>query len=154
MIAVAALLFATTFPSFNRTAWMRPDAFHLSIGMTRHAVVETLTSNGFNPQPTKKDHELVVDYADDKSLTLQFEHDRLHAIRFELYVIVGQAHDAFAEEKAHLAHAYGAPSRATKRLLLYDNRLPNVLVVLNDDPKSDSGKKGIGLLVVRYYDPR
>lgn len=154
MIAVLALLFATNFPTFSRTAWMRPDAFHLTIGMPRAEAVETLKSNGFKPQPGKKENELVIDYADDKSLTLQFEHDRLHAIRFELYAIVGQTRDAFAEEEAWLAHEYGKPVKATKSLLIYDDRLPNVLVVLNDDPKSESGKKGIGLLVVRYYDPR
>ncbi len=154
MTALLALLFATTFPSLSRTAWMRPDAFHLTIGMPRAEAIETLRSNGLKTQPAKKEHELVVDYTDDKSLTLQFEDDRLHAIRSELFAIVGQTKDAFAEEKKFLAHAYGAPSRATKSLIVYDDRLPNVIVILNDDPKSESGQKGVAMLVVRYYDPR
>jgi hypothetical protein len=29
-----------------------------------------------------------------------------------------------------------------------------VMVVLNADPKSANGQKGLGILVVRYYDPR
>lgn len=154
MIAILALLFATTFPTFNRTAWMRPDAFHLTIGMPRQQVVETLKTNGFAPQPAKKENELSVDYGDDKEVTLLFQHDRLHAIRFELYAIVGQTKDAFTEVKESLAREFGKPRKATKSLLVYDDRLPNVLVILNDDPKSDSGKKGVGLLIVRYYDPR
>ena len=37
---------------------------------------------------------------------------------------------------------------------MYDDRLPNIIVVLNDDPDNDYGKKGFGYLAVRYYDPR
>jgi len=36
---------------------------------------------------------------------------------------------------------------------VYDHTLPNVMVVLADDPKSANGQKGLGILVVRYYDP-
>jgi hypothetical protein len=39
-------------------------------------------------------------------------------------------------------------------VLIYDNALPNVMVVVNDDPMSEQGKKGLGVLAVRYYDPR
>jgi hypothetical protein len=153
MIAVVALLFATAFPSTSRTAWMRPESFHLVIGMSRSEAVTELESHGWKLKRGADDAHFVVDYADDKSMTLHFNRERLHSVRFELFVFVGQARDAFAEEKSFLRDAFGKPRVMSKSLLLYDNRLPNVMVVLTDDPKSASGQKGIGMLVVRYYDP-
>ncbi len=38
-------------------------------------------------------------------------------------------------------------------MLIYDQALPNVMVVLADDPKTKQGMQGIGMLAVRYYDP-
>lgn len=155
MIAVAALLLATAFPSSSRTSWMRPESFHLVIGMKREAAMTALHEFGWKPHKEKETGDLTVDYADDKSFTMHFERDRLHAIRFELFTIVGQARDAFDEEKSALREAFGAPKKVTpKTVVLYDDRLPNVMVVLNDDPKSEMGQKGVGMLIVRYYDPR
>ena len=155
MIALLAMLFATAFPATSRTSWMRPESFHLAIGMKREAVLSTLTDFGWKPQKAKNADELIVDYTDDKSFTLHFERERLHSIRFELYTIVGQAHEAFDEERSYLHDVFGPPKKVTpKSIVVYDDRLPNVMVVLNDDPKSDFGRKGIGVLVVRYYDPR
>lgn len=153
MIALVALLLATAFPSSSKTSWMRPESFHLTIGMSRADAVKALESNGWKLRRGEDDEHYVVDYADDKSLTLHFNRQRLHSVRFELFVFVGQAHDAFAEEKSFLRDALGKPRKASKSLLVYDNRLPNVMVVLNDDPKSETGQKGVGMLVVRYYDP-
>jgi len=154
VIAILALLFATAFPSANRTSWMRPESFHLTIGMPRATVMSTLTDYGWKTTKTKKG-DVEVEYTDDKAFTLHFERDRLHAIRFELYTIVGQAKDAFDEERAFLRDTLGAPKKiAATNVIVYDNRLPNVMVVVDDDPKSFNGKKGIGVLVVRYYDPR
>lgn len=154
MIALAVLLLATGFPNASRTSWMRPESFHLHIGMTRSAAMATLSDFHWKPH-AEKNGDVGIDYTDDKALTLHFEHERLHAIRFELYTIVGQAKGAFEEERSFLRATLGEPKKvATKAVILYDDRLPNVIVVLNDDPKSESGKKGIGMLVVRYYDPR
>jgi hypothetical protein len=153
VIAAVALLLATAFPSNSRTSWMRPESFHLTIGMSRAEAVKALESSGWKLKRGADDEHFVVDYADDKSLTLHFNRERLHSVRFELFVFVGQGRDAFAEEKSFLHEALGKPRKASKSLLVYDNRLPNVMVVLNDDPKSDSGQKGVGMLVVRYYDP-
>lgn len=153
MIAVVALLLATAFPSSSRTSWMRPESFHLSIGMARAAAVQELESHGWKLKRGDDDAHWTVDYAEDKSFTLHFSRGRLHSVRFELFAIVGQAHDAFAEERSFLQESLGKPRVASKALVVYDNRLPNVMVVLNDDPKSETGQKGIGMLVVRYYDP-
>ena len=153
MIALLTLLLATSFPSNSKTSWMRPESFHLTIGMSRDDAVKALESNGWKLRRGADDEHYVVDYADDKALTLHFNRERLHSVRFELFVFVGQARDAFAEERSFLHEALGKPRVASKSLVVYDNRLPNVMVVLNDDPKSESGQKGIGMLVVRYYDP-
>src|SRR4029077_19228593 len=82
MIAVLALFFATAFPSNSRTSWMRPESFHLTIGMSRAAAVHALETGGWKTKRGDSEHQLVVDYAEDKSLTLQFERERLKSARF------------------------------------------------------------------------
>ena len=153
MIALVALFLAGAFPSNSKTSWMRPESFHLAIGMSRAAAVKELETAGWKLKRGDDDEHWVVDYAEDKSLTLHFDRERLHSVRFELFAIVGRARDAFAEEKAFLHESLGKPRVSSKALVIYDNRLPNVMEVLNDDPKSAAGQKGIGMLVVRYYDP-
>ncbi len=146
------LLLATAFPSTSRTSWMRPDSFHLTIGMTRTDALTALEK--WAPKPGKDANEVVVDYSDDKALTLQFRKDRLTSIRFELFVFLPEIRQAFEEKRTSLAESLGKPRKATKAILIYDNALPNVMVVATDDPKSQHGKQGLGVLAVRYYDPR
>ena len=152
MALLLALLLATAFPSTSRTSWMRPESFHLTIGMTRAQAMAALEK--WSPKPGKDANEVVVDYTDERALTLQFSKDRLTSVRFELFVFLPDIRPAFEEERARLAEARGKPRKATKSILIYDNALPNVMVVAADDPKSEQGKKGIGVLAVRYYDPR
>lgn len=153
MIALVALLLATAFPSTSKTSWMRPQAFHLTIGMTRAAAVKTLESNGWKPKKGDDPQQLVIDYADDKALTLQFARERLTSIRFELFTILQDAPAAFAEERAHLRATLGEPRMKSKSVLIYDHTLPNVMAVLSADPSSEQAQKGVGMVVVRYYDP-
>ncbi|HVG24065.1 MAG TPA: hypothetical protein VND45_07925 [Thermoanaerobaculia bacterium] len=150
MTAILALLL-TIVPPAVRTDWMRPESFHLTIGMKRADAVGALRA--WNPKPGKDANEVVVDYSSDKALTLEFRRERLHAIRFELFVLLPQARQAFDEHRVFLAGKLGAPRKATKSVLIYDNALPNVMVVVADDPKSLQGKRGLGVLAVRYYDP-
>ena len=145
MAPLFALLLAIASPT---TDWMRLDAFHLTIGMRRAEAVDALRA--WSPKPGKDANELILDYASDKSLTLEFKKDRLQSVRFELFVMLPHVRQAFEEKRA----ALGEPRKATKSILIYDNALPNVMVVVADDPKSDQGKKGLGVLAVRYYDPR
>jgi hypothetical protein len=150
MAALLALLLTIVQPA-ARTDWMRPESFHLAIGMKRAEAVGALRA--WNPKPGKDGTEIVVDYASDKSLTLEFRKERLHAVRFELFVLLPQARPAFEEHRAYLKGTLGEPRKATKSVLIYDNALPNVMVVVADDPKSEQGKRGLGVLAVRYYDP-
>lgn len=151
MIAALALLLATAFPAQSRTAWMRPESFRLTIGMPRDAAMKSLAI--YKPQVSGD--EAVVDYSDSSSLTLQFRRERLHAIRFEYYAFLPDVRSAFEEEKAFLKTSFGDPKKAAaaKSVVIYDDRLPNVMAVLAADPLSENGRKGIGMLVVRYYDP-
>jgi hypothetical protein len=152
MALLLALLLSTAFPSTNRTAWMRPESFHLAIGMTREEALTALEK--WAPKPGKEADEMVVDYSDDKALTLQFRKGRLSSVRFELFVFLPEIRMAFDEERSRLAESRGKPRKSTKSILIYDNALPNVMVVAADDPKSQQGKQGIGVLAIRYYDPR
>jgi hypothetical protein len=151
MAALLALLLTIVQPGPARTDWMRPESFHLAIGMRRTDAVGALRA--WNPKPGKDTNELVVDYSSDKSLTLEFRKERLHAVRFELFMLLPQVRGAFEEHRAFLRGTLGKPRKATKSVLIYDNALPNVMVVVADDPKSLQGKKGLGVLAVRYYDP-
>ncbi len=134
---------------------MRPEAFHLGIGMSRLEAVSALREGGWEAKRGRNDDQVVVDYSTEKALTLEFNHNRLHAIRFELYAPIPEVRKAFAEQKEFLRHTLGEPKREmpNKSIVLYDHTLPNILVVLSDDPKSDKGKQGLGFVAVRYYDP-
>jgi hypothetical protein len=149
MITVAALLFATAFPSTSKTSWMRPESFHLAIGMPRAEALKAVAIY----KPSEKNDEASFDYNDSEGVTLQFHGDRLHAVRFEFFAFLPDARAAFEEEKTWLQSTFGPSKKATPQLVIYDDRLPNVIAVLSADPKSEQGKKGIGMLVVRYYDP-
>jgi hypothetical protein len=149
---LAVLLLSTTFPSSSLTSWMRPESFHLQIGMGRAEAVGALQA--WNPKPGKDDNEIVVDYTGEKAMTLYFRENRLHSVRFELFAFLPEVRKAFSEEKERLREVRGVPRKSTKAILIYDEALPNVMVVLADDTKSAHGKQGIGMLAVRYYDPR
>ena len=151
MIALFGLLLATAFPSTNLTSWMRPQSFHLRIGMSRADSLKAIEA--FKPEVTAD--TATFDYSDARTVTLQFRNDRLHTLRFELFGFLHEARAAFDEEKGYLLASMGPPPRAgqSKSIVLYDDRLPNVIVVLSADPKSEQGQKGIGMLAVRYYDP-
>ncbi|HEV7489005.1 MAG TPA: hypothetical protein VGQ65_25320 [Thermoanaerobaculia bacterium] len=153
MIAVLAIFFAAAFPSNSKVSWMRPESFHLTVGMKRTAAVKALESNGWHTKKGDAAGQLVVDYSDDKSLTLQFAGERLTSIRFELFTILHDAPKAFEEERAFLRASLGKPRQGTKKILIYDHKLPNVMAILSADPKSEQAQKGVGMVVVRYYDP-
>ncbi|HEY0141929.1 MAG TPA: hypothetical protein VGF48_13605 [Thermoanaerobaculia bacterium] len=154
LLLTLLLLGQPNFPAAGQTTWMRPDAFRLYIGMPRLEALRILSEGGFHAKSGDKPGEYVIDYDDDKSLTLDFQKERLHSIRFELFAFRTQVRKAFEEESRHLRTARGLPKKETAALLIYDEALPNIMAVLSDDPKSENGKKGIGLLAIRYYDPR
>lgn len=153
-IAFLLLALVASFPSNSRTSWMTPQSFHLTIGMTRDEAEKTLRESGWTLKPGKNKEQLVIDYSDDKSLTLDFGRDRLRSVRFELFALIPEIRAAFVEQKSMLRKENGEPKPLKSPVIvIYDDRLPNIVVVLSDDPKSDYGKRGFGYLAVRYYDP-
>ena len=83
------------------------------------------------------------------------EEERLRSARFELFAILPQIRPAFDEARRDMKKERGEPKKLTsKSIVVYDNALPNVVMVVSDDPKSQHGKNGLGFLAVRYYDPR
>jgi len=149
MFAAIVLVLATAFPSTNRTAWMRPESFQLTVGMPRADAVRVLKDSGWKAQKGDHNNQLVVDYAGNKSLTLEFTKERLTSIRFELFVMQPEVGGVFDEEKTFLRNLLGEPKNTkSKSMLIYDGTLPNVMVVQTKD-----ASKGLGVLVVRYYDP-
>ena len=137
------------------TTWMSPQSFQLTIGMPRQQALLTLQEHGWTTKDGRTENEVVVDYTGDKALTLEFQKERLHAVRFELFALLPDIRKAFDEQKSLLIKQHGEPKKTrSQSIVVYDDRLPNILVVLSADPKSDYGKKGFGYLAVRYYDPR
>jgi hypothetical protein len=155
MPLVLALLFAIAFPSSSKTSWMRPEAFRLAVGMPRAEVTKELEKSGWTPKAGNNPRQIVVEYGEEQALTLDFDGDRLHSIRFELFTFLPDAEKVFAEQRSYLRKKFGAPSTRvkSKQIVLYDHTLPNVMAVLSADPNSENGKKGLALLVVRYFDP-
>ncbi|MEO8033995.1 MAG: hypothetical protein ABI837_06140 [Acidobacteriota bacterium] len=148
------LLLAIPFPGTSRTSWMRPQSFRLIVGMPRGDALHELEASGWKTKPTKDPNQFVVEYGDDKAVTLEFHRERLRSLRFELFTFLPEARKAFDEETRFLRNTLGDPrSTKSKSIVLYDHTLPNIMVVVADDPHSDNGRKGLGILVVRYFDP-
>ncbi|HVS30173.1 MAG TPA: hypothetical protein VMS98_01845 [Thermoanaerobaculia bacterium] len=155
MPVLLTLLLATAFPSASKTSWMTPQSFRLTIGMARGAAVQTLMESGWTLKPGRNEDEVVIDYSAEKALTLEFSRERLRSVRFELFALLPEVQAAFFEQKTYLQKAHGEPKRnvRSKSIVLYDDRLPNIMVVVSADPKTEYGRKGFGYLAVRYYDP-
>lgn len=150
---LALTILATVFPSPSKTSWMQPAAFHLALGMSREKAVASLKSGGWAPQPGKKENHLVVEYDSGRTVTLAFERDRLHSIRFEFVAFIPELKEAFKEQKKFLETRLGPAKKLSPTAFAYDERVPSVFVVLSTDLKSSFGKQGVGFLVVRYFDP-
>lgn len=148
MPLLLAILFAVA-PSVSQTSWMRPDAFHLTIGMAKADAVKTLTANGVVLRDGDHAGQMIADITQTKSLTIEFAKERLQSIRFEYFTMSDAIGSAFEEEKKSLRDSFGAPKAiSSKSMVIYDHTLPNVMAVMTIDKK-----QGLGTLAVRYFDP-
>jgi hypothetical protein len=148
MPLLLAILFAVS-PSVSQTSWMRPDAFHLTIGMAKPAAVKALAAGGLVLRDGDHAGQMVADITPTKSITIEFAKERLQSVRFELFAMSDAMGAAFEEEKKFLRDSFGAPkSVASKSLVIYDATLPNVMAVVTTDVK-----QGLSTLAVRYFDP-
>jgi hypothetical protein len=148
MPLLLAILFAVA-PSVSQTSWMRPDAFHLTIGMAKGDAVKALSSGGLTVRDGDHAGQLVADITPTKSITIELAKDRLQSVRFELFTMSDVMGAAFEEEKKFLRDSFGAPkSIASKSMVIYNTTLPNVMAVVTTDVK-----QGLSTLAVRYFDP-
>jgi hypothetical protein len=148
LLQLLAILFAVA-PSITHTAWMRPDAFHLTIGMRKANAVKALKDGGVTLRDGDHADQMVADITPTKSLTIEFTKERLQSVRFELFTMSDVIGSAFEEEKKSLRDSLGAPKPiSSKAMIIYDHTLPNVMAVMTIDTK-----QGLGTLAVRYFDP-
>ena len=154
MIHLALLLLLGTGPSAQKTSWMTPESFHNSLRMKRTAVLKQLKKDGWKWEKGKVESHLVIPYQNGKTVTLGFEKDRLRSIRFELVDFFPAVKAGFREQKQTLNQKRGSPAPASNdTVLIYEDRKPNVHVVVVADTRTDFGKQGVGFLVVRYFEP-
>ncbi|HEY2321885.1 MAG TPA: hypothetical protein VGJ82_03390 [Thermoanaerobaculia bacterium] len=148
MTLLFAILFAVA-PSVSQTSWMRPDAFHLTIGMRKAAAVKALADGGVTLRDGDHAGQMIADITPTKSLTVEFAKERLQSIRFELFTMSDVIGPAFEEEKKSLRESFGAPKAiSSKSMVIYNHTLPNVMAVMTVDKR-----QGLGTLAVRYFDP-
>jgi hypothetical protein len=155
MVLVALLLaLVDAFPSPTKTAWMSPESFHVSVGMQKKKVVAQLTGAGWKPHKGKAPNHLLIDVEQTKTVTLEFQRDRLHSIRFELFDFLPDVTAAFKEASEALVKRYGPPKPGmkSKSIVIYEKTRPNIIVVLSTDPKTTAGKQGLGFMTVRYFE--
>lgn len=154
MIHLALLLLLGISPSAQKTTWMTPESFHLSLGMKRSAVVKRLKKDGWKWEKGKVESHMVIAYENGKTVTLGFESDRLRSIRFELVDFFPAVKAGFREQQQTLNRKRGSPGPASNEtVLIYEDRKPNVHVVVVADVRTEFGKHGVGFLVVRYFEP-
>ena len=153
MLLITTLLLSLAFPSNSKTSWMRPESFRLSIGMPKTDAMMALEQSGWDIDD--RGDTVNVEYDGNKALTLEFTKDRLYGIRFELFALIPEIKQAFDEERAFLKGKLGDPKKAvkSKSIVLYDSTLPNVMMVASTETDTENGRKGIGRLLVRYFDP-
>ena len=147
MPLLIAILFAVA-PSVSQTSWMRPDAFHVTIGMPKAQAIKVLGENGVKLRDGDHAGQMIADITQTKSITVEFSKERLQSIRFELFTMIDALGAAFDEEKKFLRESLGAPKANTSKLVIYDASLPNVMAVITTDTK-----QGLGTLAVRYFSP-
>jgi hypothetical protein len=153
MIGLLFLAALNAFSAPTKTSWMSPEAFHLSVGMRRSRAVAVLEGGGWKPRAGKAPNHLIVDYGEQRSITMEFERDHLRSIRFELFDFIPAVKSAFAEEAAELKSRYGPAHKKAASILIYEKRRPNIMVVMSTDARTTAGKEGLGFLTVRYFEP-
>ena len=153
MLLITSLLLAISFPSNSKTSWMRPDSFHLTIGMSKSAAMAKLKDSEWDIED--RGDTVNVEYDGNKALTLEFTKERLYGVRFELFGLIPEIKSAFDEERKFLKEHLGDPKKAghSDTIVIYDTLLPNIMMVASTELTTENGRKGIGRLVVRYFDP-
>jgi hypothetical protein len=154
MLATLALFLTMAVTPTARTTWMTPDAFHLAMGMKKPAVIQRLKGDGWAVD-TVKNGDLQIKYDEKRTITMTFQKERLHSLRFELVDFLPEVKQAFGEREQFLIKHYGKPRKKAgdTTLLEFNHVMPNIHLVVSTDRTSSFGVQGLGFLVVRYFDP-
>ncbi|MDX1582071.1 MAG: hypothetical protein R3338_00560 [Thermoanaerobaculia bacterium] len=148
------LLLFTQFPSGSDTAWMEPAAFHLALGDAREEIENAFEARGWKLIEAEDDDEVLVhDYANGKSLTMEFRQDRLVSARFELVSFGAQLSRNWEDVTARLRERHGNPLVEESSIFITEADEMSVHAVLDDRPDSALGKQGAGRIIVRYFVP-
>jgi hypothetical protein len=148
---VVSLWLAVPFPSSSPTGWMRPDAFHLRLGMTHADAAAALARGGWKQKGGKNEGEVIVEYAEGKTLTLQFSGGTLVSARFELVTYIAEVRKAFETERSRLRALRGAPKLERPGMVFYEGTSPGITLVMSEDKGSSFGRQGLGFVVTRYF---
>ena len=136
--------------------WMEPDKLGVCIGMARVDVEAMIDRAGLKAEAGKYPRQLVVHYAETKTVTMQFVDEKLQSIRFELVDFVPAVRSAYDERVAAIEKKAGYKPVATKgdrAIVVFNRESPNVMVVLSTLPDDEFGKQGLGFLAIRWFDP-
>jgi len=158
MLALVLLLQLSTQAANPEAAldWMSPERLGLCIGMARPDVETAVERAGLKAEPGKYSRQLVVHYAETKTVTMQFVDDRLQSIRFELVDFIPTVRGAYKEQVAAIEKQLGyevAKQKGDRAVLMYNRENPNIMVVLSTVPDDAFGRQGLGFLAIRWFDP-
>jgi hypothetical protein len=135
---------------------MSPERLGLCIGMARPDVEAAVERAGLRAEPGKYSRQLVVHYAETKTVTMQFVDDRLQSIRFELVDFIPTVRGAYKDRVAAIEKELGyeaAKQKGDRVVVTYKRESPNIMVVLSTVPDDAFGRQGLGFLAIRWFDP-
>ena len=133
---------------------MEPAAFRIRIGMSEHEVRQRFSAASIDLVEGEETGELTAEYEDGKTVTLQFERDRLVSARFELIDFLTVIETHWQELSARLQKRLGPPTLAPDGLhvLIWQEQNPQVMAALSRRRDDGFGKQGLGFAVVRYFE--
>jgi hypothetical protein len=143
-------------PAASSSEWMDPGRFGVCIGMTRSDVEGAIDRAGLKAEAGKYPRQLVVRYAETKTITLQFVDDKLQSIRFELVDFIPIVRRAYDERLGVIEKTLGYETEkqnGDRAVVMFKRESPNVMVVLSTMPNDEFGKQGLGFLAIRWFDP-
>lgn len=133
---------------------MDPAAFQLRVGMSEADATAALRQHGWKTERGKAAGETIVSYEQGRTLTIVAERGKVRSIRFELVGFVPDVQQAFQERQKTLRRELGQPSEHAKgSTLIWEKSAPNVIAVVSTDRTTSYGRQGLGVFVVRYFDP-
>lgn len=156
LVFVLQFLVQSAAPAASGSDWMTPDRYGICIGMSRGDVEAAVDRAGLRMEAGKYPRQLVVRYAETKTITLQFVDDKLQSVRFELVDFIPVVRRAYEERVGVIEKTLGyeaAKTKGDRAVVTFNRETPNVMVVLSTMPNDDFGKQGLGFLAIRWFDP-